>query len=46
MKKAAGIAGRVALGVVGITGITFTLLLAYLLAPGWDEDIDKSRHWE
>jgi len=47
MKKAIDIAGRVALGVIGITGITFTLLMAYLFAPGWDDDgLDKSRHWE
>jgi len=47
MKKMVDIAGRVALGVIGITGITFTLVMAYLLAPNWDDDsLDKSRHWE
>ena len=34
MKKAIDIAGRVALGVIGITGITLTVLMAYLFAPG------------
>lgn len=46
MKKAVDIAGRVALGVIGITGITLTLFMAYLFSPNWDDDTDKSRHWE
>jgi hypothetical protein len=47
LMKPIDIAGRVALGVIGITGITFAILLAYLFAPDWDKDeTDKSRHWE
>lgn len=47
MKKVIDITGRVALGVIGITGITVVLLMAYLFAPGWDDDsLGKSRHWE
>lgn len=44
MKKAIDIAGRVALGVIGLSGIAFTVFCAYLFAP--ERQSDKSRHWE
>ena len=46
MKKAIDIAGRVALGFIGITTITVAVLTMYLFAPDWDKESDKSRHWE